>query len=52
MWLDKEPLLSVKLDITTTIGVDDERAWVGFVGSTGGVSQLHEITRWSVNVPE
>jgi hypothetical protein len=54
MWLDKEPLMSVKINIPEMIGVGegDGKGWLGFVASTGGVSQLHELTRWSVNVPE
>jgi len=54
VWLDKEGLMIVKVNLPEKIGGEggDGRAWVGFVGSTGGVSQLHELLRWSVNVPE
>jgi hypothetical protein len=46
----------VKVNLLETIGVGGEggdgKAWLGFVAATGGVSQLHELLRWSVNVPD
>eukprot|EP00026_Physarum_polycephalum_P003463 Phypoly_transcript_03475.p1 GENE.Phypoly_transcript_03475~~Phypoly_transcript_03475.p1 ORF type:complete len:778 (+),score=103.78 Phypoly_transcript_03475:100-2334(+) len=53
VWVEKEALMIVKINLPETIGVsEDGKAWLGFVGSTGGVSQLHELLRWSVNVPD
>jgi len=37
------PLLTVPLDLTTTLALTGERAWVGFTGATGGLSESHDI---------
>lgn len=37
------PLLSVPLDLTTTLALTGERAWVGFTGATGGLSEAHDV---------
>lgn len=45
--------MSVKLNLAEKIGIsEDGKAYIGFVAATGGISQLHELTRWSINVPE
>jgi len=37
------PVLSVPLDLATTLSLAVNEAWVGFTGSTGGVNETHDI---------
>src|ERR671914_463027 len=41
------PVLSVPVDLGTTLSLDNGQAWVGFTGATGGRSQAHDILSFS-----
>ncbi len=41
------PLLAVPLDISTTLQLASGRAWVGFTGATGGLSETHDVLNFS-----
>ncbi|MFT4541919.1 MAG: glucose/arabinose dehydrogenase [Planctomycetota bacterium] len=41
------PVLSVTIDLDTTLNLDNGRAWVGFTAATGGLSQNHRVHSWS-----
>ena len=42
-----EPALSVPLDLSAKLNLDNGKAWVGFVSSTGAVWETHDILSWS-----
>jgi hypothetical protein len=37
------PVLTVAVDLTTTLNLDSGKAWVGFTSSTGGAWETHDI---------
>jgi hypothetical protein len=41
------PVLTVPVDLGTTLSLDNSRAWVGFTAATGGRSQAHDILSFS-----
>jgi lysophospholipase L1-like esterase len=41
------PVLSVPVDLGTTLSLDNGQAWVGFTAATGGRSQAHDILSFS-----
>jgi hypothetical protein len=41
------PVLSVPVDLGTTLSLDNGRAWIGFTAATGGRSQAHNILSFS-----
>jgi hypothetical protein len=41
------PVLTVPVDLATTLGLSDGQAWVGFTAATGGRSQVHDIRAFS-----
>ncbi len=45
------PILSVTVDIASTLGLADGRAWVGFVAATGSDFQNHDILSFCFNGP-
>ena len=40
------PVLTVPLDLSSTLDLDGGRAWVGFTAATGGGWQNHDILNW------
>ncbi|MDE0959623.1 MAG: hypothetical protein OSB09_02480 [Planctomycetota bacterium] len=38
------PRMSVQLDLLGHLGSDS--AWIGFIGSTGGISETHDVLSW------
>jgi hypothetical protein len=44
------PRLVVPLDLSSTLGLDDGRAWVGFTSGTFNAWQNHDIHDWSLTV--
>jgi hypothetical protein len=45
------PVLTVAVDLTSTLALDNGSAWVGFTASTGGGTQIHDILNWQVETP-
>jgi hypothetical protein len=45
------PVLTVAIDLTTTLTLDNGLAWLGFTASTGGGTQVHDILNWEVVTP-
>ena len=49
-WLDvylddlTQPRMSVPINLVDHLGSDS--AWVGFIGSTGGISETHDVVSW------
>jgi hypothetical protein len=41
------PILTVPVDLGTTLSLDNSRAWIGFTAATGGRSQAHDILSFS-----
>lgn len=41
------PVLTIVVDLSQLISLDQGRAWVGFTASTGGLSEVHELVSWS-----
>jgi hypothetical protein len=41
------PVLTVPIDLGTTLSLDNGQAWVGFTAATGGRSQAHDILSFS-----
>lgn len=41
------PALNVPIDIASLLSLDNGAAWVGFTGSTGGATEIHDILNWS-----
>jgi lysophospholipase L1-like esterase len=41
------PVLTVPVDLGTTLSLDNSRAWIGFTAATGGRSQAHDILSFS-----
>jgi hypothetical protein len=41
------PVLIVRVDLGTTLSLDNGQAWVGFTAATGGRSQAHDILSFS-----
>jgi hypothetical protein len=41
------PALSVSIDLSTKLSLDNGKAWVGFVSSTGAVWETHDILNWT-----
>ena len=37
------PVLTVSIDLSTTLSLASERAWVGFTGATGGLNETHDL---------
>ena len=44
------PVLTVPVDLGATLDLDAGRAWVGFVGATGGGWQNHDIQNWQYSL--
>jgi lysophospholipase L1-like esterase len=42
-----KPVLTVPVDLGTTLSLDNGQAWVGFTAATGGRSQAHDILSFS-----
>jgi hypothetical protein len=42
-----KPVLTVPVDLATTLRLADGQAWVGFTAATGGRSQVHDIRSFS-----
>jgi hypothetical protein len=42
-----QPVLTVPVDLGTTLSLDNGQAWVGFTAATGGRSQAHDILSFS-----
>jgi hypothetical protein len=42
------PVLTVPVDLGTTLSLDNGRAWIGFTAATGGRSQAHDILSFSL----
>jgi hypothetical protein len=42
-----KPVLTVPVDLETTLSLDNGLAWVGFTAATGGRSQAHDILSFS-----
>jgi hypothetical protein len=42
-----KPVLTVPVDLETTLGLDNGETWVGFTAATGGRSQAHDILSFS-----
>ena len=42
------PRLTVTVNLAQLLNLDNGRAWVGFTGSTGGRSTIHEILSWTL----
>jgi hypothetical protein len=42
-----KPVLSVPVDLGTTLSLDNGQAWIGFTAATGGRSQAHDILSFS-----
>lgn len=41
------PILTVPVDLSTWLALDDGQAWVGFTAGTGGSKENHDILAWS-----
>ncbi len=41
------PVLTVAVDLSSTLALDGLGAWVGFTGATGGSFENHDILNWS-----
>jgi murein DD-endopeptidase MepM/ murein hydrolase activator NlpD len=47
------PVLSIPVDLGTTLSLDNGQAWIGFTAATGSRSQVHDILSFSfVSTPE
>src|ERR671915_94931 len=42
-----KPVLTVPVDLGTTLSLDNGEAWIGFTAATGGRSQAHDILSFS-----
>ncbi len=42
----QNPVLTVPLNLPATITLAGDRAWVGFTGATGGLSESHDVSRF------
>jgi peptide-N4-(N-acetyl-beta-glucosaminyl)asparagine amidase len=47
-----QPLMNVRVDLGTTLRLDNGTAWVGFTGATGRRYQAHDIYTFSFTAPE
>jgi len=45
--IDKQPILTIKVNLQTLLDLTDNEAWVGFTGGTGGDWEIGAIVRWS-----
>jgi len=45
--IDKQPILTIKVDLQTLLDLTDNDAWVGFTGGTGGDWEIGAIVKWS-----
>jgi hypothetical protein len=45
------PVLSVGVDLASTLELDYGDAWLGFTAATGGGYQTHDILNWTVETP-
>ena len=43
-----KPVLTVPVDLGTTLSLDNGQAWIGFTAATGGRSQAHDILSFSL----
>jgi len=52
--LDGSDVLTVPLNLSTTLNLNSGNAWMGFTAAFSGASENHDILNWSVNtaVPE
>jgi glucose/arabinose dehydrogenase len=41
------PVLTVAVDLSSTLALDGQSAWIGFTGGTGGGYENHDILSWS-----
>jgi hypothetical protein len=51
VYVDDAPIpdLSLELDLSQVLRLDNGRAFIGFTASTGGASDRHEILRWELH---
>jgi Legume lectin domain/Protein of unknown function (DUF1573) len=41
------PVLTVNVNLSTLLSLNDGNAWVGFTGSTGGSTEINDILNWT-----
>jgi peptide-N4-(N-acetyl-beta-glucosaminyl)asparagine amidase len=46
--VDNAPVLSLDLDLSQILRLDNGRAFVGFTAATGGTAENHDILRWEL----